>query len=100
MAKLTIEIELDNDAFQGSDLELVAVFRAIAIRVEENGTDYLADMKVYDSNGNKVGVCTLESTMGNSDAFYDTHCMECEEVFAKCTCYDEKVESSGISKNN
>lgn len=58
--KLTIEINLDNDAFQGSDLELVNLLRNIANRAESNGTEFLADLPVYDSNENKVGICTLE----------------------------------------
>ncbi len=61
MAKITIEINLDNDAFQGSDSELVSILKKIAKKADENGTDYLADYPIHDSNGSRVGVCTLET---------------------------------------
>lgn len=85
MAKLTTEIELDNSAFspEAIDFELSSLLRKIASKVENNGTDYLADYPLYDVNGGRCGICTLdmEKDPMNVPSDYD-----CE---GKCHAFDK-----------
>lgn len=91
MAKITIEINTDNAAFE-DPFEVVRILQDLATKADNHGSDYLADLKIRDINGNVVGICAIESSLGNSDSFDDTHCTNCGETFADCECKAEDFE--------
>jgi len=56
----TIEINMDNAAFEDAPAdELAAILRRLADRVEGRGVDELS-LKVMDTNGNDVGRLEVE----------------------------------------
>ena len=60
MARLTIEITLDNDAFQPkSGIEIARILRRLAAEIEYDNPSY--DMPdLHDRNGQNVGRVSLE----------------------------------------
>jgi hypothetical protein len=65
---LYINMELDNDAFHTAcdfvDFEIEKILRQVSyelyLMMESDGETYEFDMCLKDSNGNKVGTCTVE----------------------------------------
>jgi hypothetical protein len=56
----TLGVALGNDAFQPDPApELVAILRSVADRLEAGGLTEGFTFAVRDSNGNRVGSCTL-----------------------------------------
>ena len=54
MAKITIEIDLGNAAFDEEPMsETARILRELATRIEDRGAPI--DVKLYDINGNRVG---------------------------------------------
>lgn len=92
MAKLTIEIELDNSAFSPEviDFELSSLLRKIANKVENNGTDYLADYPLHDTNGGHCGICTLDmdkdpmNVPGDYDCEGKYHSFDLQGICTSC----------------
>lgn len=66
MATLTIRMDLDNDAFSGSNAaasEIARILRKYATRVENAGQDWhewAVDVRLQDRNGNTVGEAVTE----------------------------------------
>lgn len=96
MAKITIEINTDNAAFE-DPFEVVRILQDLATKADNHGSDYLADLKIRDINGNVVGVCAVEEENKGFEAmaYHEGDYTECQNCHSKIT-WQEYAEQTGL----
>lgn len=57
--QFTLTVNMDNAAFEDANLELETILNRVTERVQYADLTNTWSFTVYDSNGNKVGTCSV-----------------------------------------